>query len=206
MAAPARTTRAPPRGDSSTAVAGRSIRLGSSVACAMTIRLLTADDAEIYRQLRLQALRESPTAFASSYEHEAALALREFAARLRLHGDPANGIFGAFGDANALIGMIGFVRENRPKRAHIGSVYSMYVVPERRGRRIGAALLDTAIAHARQLGLRQIVLAVNANNAAASGLYRSRGFQRFGLERDALFIDGTYFDEEHLALRFDDSA
>ena len=172
------------------------------VACEMTIKLLTADDAANYRELRLQALRESPTAFGSSHEFEAALALPEFVARLRPLGDPANGVFGAFSNPGRLIGMIGFGRENRPKRAHIGSLYSMYVVPEWRGQRVGAALLDHALSHARQLGLRQIVLAVNAENAAARGLYRSRGFRRFGLERDALFIDGRYFDEEHLALYF----
>jgi hypothetical protein len=35
---------------------------------------------------------------------------------------------------------------------------------------------------------------------AAVSLYRSRGFERYGLERDALCIDGEYFDEEHLVL------
>lgn len=166
----------------------------------MTIRLLTFDDAGDYRELRLQALRESATAFGSSYEHEAELPLSEFVARLRLHGDPANGIFGALNDSGRLIGMIGFSRENRPKRAHIGSLYSMYVLPECRGAQVGAALLDKAVSHARQLGLRQIILAVNTSNAAACGLYRSHGFERFGLERDALFIDGRYYDEEHLVL------
>ena len=71
----------------------------------------------------------------------------------------------------------------------------MYVLPEFRRQGIGAALLDEALSHARRLGvLRQIVLAVTTNNLAACSLYRSRGFERFGLERDALFIDSTYFD------------
>jgi ribosomal protein S18 acetylase RimI-like enzyme len=64
-------------------------------------------------------------------------------------------------------------------------------------------LLDEALSHARQLGvLRQIILTVTVNNLAAYSLYRSRGFGRFGLERDALCIDGAYFDEEHFALHF----
>lgn len=169
----------------------------------MEIRFLNTQDVTAYHELRLQALRESPTAFGSSYEQEVCLPLTDFAARLRPHDDSASGIFGAFGDSDQLIGMLGFSRESRPKRAHIGSLWSMYVLPEFRNRGVGAALLDEALSHARRLGvLRQIVLTVTANNLAACSLYGSRGFERFGLERDALFIDGTYFDEEHLALHF----
>lgn len=101
------------------------------------------------------------------------------------------------------MGTLGFTRGNRPKRAHIGSLWGMYVSPEFRGQGVGALLLDEAISHARQIGLRQIMLAVNADNSAARNLYYSRGFERFGLERDSLFVDGRYFDQEHLALRLD---
>ncbi|MGF2038026.1 MAG: N-acetyltransferase family protein [Nostoc sp. CmiVER01] len=169
----------------------------------MKIRFLNSQDVAAYRELRLQALSESPTAFISSFEQEACLSLTDFAAKLHAHDNYSSGIFGAFDDRERIAGMLGFSRESRPKRAHIGLLWSMYVLPEFRRQGVGAALLDRALSHARQLGvLRQIVLGVTANNLAASSLYKSRGFERFGLERDALFIDGTYFDEEHLALHF----
>jgi ribosomal protein S18 acetylase RimI-like enzyme len=169
----------------------------------MKIRFLTSQDVNTYRDLRLQALRESPTAFNSSYEQEVGHPLTVFAARLHSDDDSANCIFGAIDDSNQLIGMLGFSSESRPKRAHIGSLWSMYVLPEFRHRGVGATLLDEALFHARQLGvLRQIILTVTMNNLAACSLYRSRGFERFGLERDALCIDGAYFDEEYLALHF----
>ncbi|HIK16351.1 MAG TPA: GNAT family N-acetyltransferase [Leptolyngbyaceae cyanobacterium M33_DOE_097] len=167
----------------------------------MKIRFLNTQDVTAYRDLRLQALKESPIAFGSSYEQEICFSLSDFAARLQPHNDPANGIFGAFNNHKILVGMLGFSRENRLKRSHIGSLWSMYVLPEFRSQGIGAFLLDTALAYARQLGsLRQIILTVNTNNLVASSLYQSRGFRRFGLEREALLIDGTYFDEEHLVL------
>ena len=172
----------------------------------MEIRFLKSQNAAAYRDLRLQALRESSTAFGSSYEQETCLSLTDFAARLRPHNDSTNGIFGAFSDSEQLIGMLGFSRESRPKRAHIGSLWSMYVLPEFRRQGIGEALLDEALSHARRVGVLQIVLTVTTSNLAACSLYRSRGFERFGLERDALFIDGTYFDEEHLALHFNHDA
>lgn len=174
----------------------------------MQIRLLNSHDAIAYRNLRLQALKESPTAFASSYEREARLSLADFTARVCPRDDGDSGVFGAFcGDFDKLIGMLRFSRESRPKRAHIGSLRSMYVLPEFRGRGVGAALVDEAISHARRLGIvRQIVLSVTANNLVARSLYKSRGFESFGLEREALFVNGTYFDEEHLVLHFDRSA
>ncbi len=172
----------------------------------MKIRFLNLQDVTAYRKLRLQALRESPTAFASSYEQEICLTLSDFAARLQAHDNSASGIFGAFGDNEQLIGMLGFSRENHPKRSHIGSLWSMYVLPEFRRQGVGAALLDEALSHTQRLGvLRQIVLSVTGNNLAASSLYKSRGFERFGLECDALFINGKYFDYEHLILRFNNS-
>lgn len=131
------------------------------------------------------------------------MTVTDFAARLSTHDNLNSGIFGAFDDSDRLMGMLGFSRENRPKRAHIGNLRSMYVAPEFRHQGVGTALLDRALSHLRQLdGLRQIILAVTASNLAASSLYKSRGFERFGLECDALFINGNYFDEEHLVLHF----
>jgi RimJ/RimL family protein N-acetyltransferase len=169
----------------------------------MEIRFLNTQDVVVYRELRLKALRDSPTAFASSYEQESCFSLSDFAVRLRPDDNSANCIFGAFDDADKLIGMLGFSRESRLKRVHIGFLWSMYVLPENRLQGVGAALLDQALSHAQRFaGLRQILITVTTNNLAASSLYSSRGFECFGIERDALFIDGTYFDEEHLALHF----
>jgi ribosomal protein S18 acetylase RimI-like enzyme len=165
----------------------------------MEIRFLNSQDLAAYRELRLQALRGSPAAFSSSYEQEVRLPLTDFTARIQPH-DEVGGILGAFDRSDQLIGMLGFSRESSPKRLHIGSLWSMYVLPEFRRHGVGAALLNQALAHAQEFGLRQIILTVTANNIAACSLYKSRGFERFGLERDALLVDGTYFDEEHLVL------
>jgi len=167
----------------------------------MPIALLTPQHREAYRALRLQALKECPTAFGSSYDYEAALPLSKFAERIRPEGAPDDGIFGAFVEGDRLVGTLGFHREPRDKRRHICLLWSMYVAPEFRGHGHGGALIDAAIAHARQIGgVRQLVLAVHVNNTPACSLYRSRGFERFGLERDALFVNGEYHDEEHMVL------
>ena len=167
----------------------------------MKIRLFDSRDVTAYRELRLKALIESPTAFASCYEQEVCLSTIDFATRIQTNARSGGGFFGAFDDSERLIGMIGFSLENRSKRSHVGSLRSMYVLPEFRHQGVGARLLDEALSHIRTLGiLRQLVLSVTANNLAASSLYKSRGFERFGLERDALLIDGKYFDRKHLVL------
>ena len=166
----------------------------------MTIRILDSQDVAAYRELRLHALLESPAAFGSDYERESQFSLDDFAERLHI-GNAKNGVFGAFHDER-LVGMMGFMRANGVKRAHGALLWSVYVLPELRGQGIAARLLDEVIAHARQLGdVRQITLTVNAHNQSARRLYRSRGFEVFGLERDALCVDGVYFDEEHMVLR-----
>jgi RimJ/RimL family protein N-acetyltransferase len=56
--------------------------------------------------------------------------------------------------------------------------------------------------HARAVeGVRQIKLGVNEANAAARALYRSAGFERFGIEPNALYIDGKFYDEELYVLK-----
>jgi len=51
-------------------------------------------------------------------------------------------------------------------------------------------------------GLEEVTLSVVTSNASAKRLYQSLGFAVYGLEKRALKIDGEYFDEELMALRF----
>ncbi len=170
----------------------------------MSIRRLSTQDIFIYRELRLMALQESPTAFGSSLEEESAYQTDDFAARLRNPKSPDAVVFGAFGEGDPapLLGMLGFGREDRLKRVHSGFLWGMYVQPQNRGRGIAAALLDAALAYARTVaGLRQVTLGVTSTNLPAVMLYQSRGFVPYGLEPDYLCIKGAYHDMEHMVLK-----
>jgi len=167
------------------------------------IRRLTERDAEAFRALRLRALREDPEAFGASYEETAAQPLSAMAARLRPDATSHNVVLGAFDDHDSavLIGMVGFRREQPAKSRHKGAIWGMYVPNEARGRGIGRALLERAIAEARtQAGLEQITLAVVSTNAAARQLYLSLGFVVYGVESRALKVDGRYLDEDLMVL------
>jgi ribosomal protein S18 acetylase RimI-like enzyme len=83
----------------------------------------------------------------------------------------------------------------------------MYVAPEFRGQGIGRALLEAAVSQARALpGLRQLDLTVTESNPAACSLYKSCGFETFGLERGAIEIDGKTYDVAYMALQLETDA
>lgn len=58
--------------------------------------------------------------------------------------------------------------------AHIGT---LAVAPAHRGRGIGEALVLALLAHARQAGVRQVVLEYRVHNTAAERLYHKLGFR-----------------------------
>lgn len=164
----------------------------------LEIRILTADDAEEFRTLRLRALREEPTAFGSSWEEENARPLEQTVARLQSDGITA---FGGFDDAGKLAGMVRLLRQDGVKGEHKADIISMYVAPEARGRGMGKMLLEAAIAQARATpGIEQLLLAVNTTNTPARNLYLAMGFEPFGREPRALKIGDHYFDEDYMAL------
>ena len=79
---------------------------------------------------------------------------------------------------------------------------NLAVVPSMRGQRIGAALLDQAMADARSVGCVVMHLEVRESNASARALYQSRGFGMVGRRKryyrepieDALILRGRLGD------------
>ena len=163
----------------------------------MEIRLLLADDAEVFQELRLLALRECPTAFSSSYEEECDIPLTSVAESLAPAPDSA--VFGAFDDGR-LVGVVGLQRERHRKLSHKAFVWGVYVAPAFRKRGLGRRLLRAALDHAAAMpGLRQVSLGVNVANSAAIALYESLGFQPYGIEKGFLLVDGVLHDEIHMS-------
>lgn len=163
-----------------------------------TVRALIPSDAAAYRSLRLQALAEAPAAFSSSYEEESAYSLEIF--RARIPNDGASVILGAFA-GNTLVGMAGFLASERVKTRHKGTLWGVYVQPDWRSRGLGKQLVGHVIAHAaRHVLLLQAV--VVTTNESARRMYHRLGFVPYGIERNALRIDSTFYDEELLVLEF----
>ena len=165
----------------------------------MQIRRLTPADAAAYQALRLLALKAEPAAFGASFEEEAAFSVQIIEARLEVR--PDRGVFGAF-EEGELIGMVALGRETMRKLAHKSMIWGLYVSHSNRRRGVARQLLDAAIALARATPeVRVVTLYVNASNRPAIGLYESLGFEAYGLEREAMQVDGIFHDELLMALQ-----
>ncbi|WP_104989605.1 GNAT family N-acetyltransferase [Deinococcus sp. NW-56] len=163
------------------------------------IRPLGLEDAAPYWHLRLEALEQTPLAFGMSAEEHRETTPESEARRL-LAGTSENFVLGAF-QGPQLRGMVGFGRQQRLKMRHGGGVWGMHVAPEVRGQGAGRLLMEGLIERVRACpGLDRLTLSVTTEQTAARQLYLSLGFETFGLERDALRVEGRSVDEEHLVL------
>lgn len=139
------------------------------------IRRLTVEDLSLWRQIRLEALRDSPEAFGSTYEDESTLGLAGWQTKWENWTcSPGGGVWVALIDREAA-GLVGGVCD----REVAGRVWliSMWVSPKARRRGIGRALVESVIAWAKTQGLNEIRLQVTSNNPAAQKLYELIGFK-----------------------------
>lgn len=159
------------------------------------IRLLAPGDGEVYRRIRLEALRADPAAFASRAEDWQDLPTEEWERRL-----VAIPVFVAF-DGDEPVGIMGLMPQTASRTAHRATLIMTYVRASHRGQGQADALLAALFAHARETGLRQVELAVSAENPAAIRFYERAGFAPTGRIPGGFEHDGREIDELLMALR-----
>ena len=71
--------------------------------------------------------------------------------------------------------------------AEEGEILTLAVLPAARGKGLGRALLQAAIAHARARGAQSMFLEVGVENPSALALYAGLGFARVGLRKAYLY-------------------
>jgi RimJ/RimL family protein N-acetyltransferase len=106
--------------------------------------------------------------------------------------------FVAIAEGN-VIGWCDIVRSERPVHVHCGTL-GMGLLPSFRGHGIGTNLIRTTLDEAHHKGLERVELTVHADNQHAIRLYNKVGFQKEGLMREAVRIDGRYVDSILMAL------
>jgi RimJ/RimL family protein N-acetyltransferase len=162
-------------------------------------RKLNPADVQLYRQIRLEALKNYPEHFGSSYEEESASPKLGFEVNIEMQADNKF-VTGAFDD-DKLIGICGFAQETRLKVKHRGLIIQMYIQPQYQGQKLGLQLLQATVNQAFQLpDVEQIVLGVITSNLAAAKIYAQAGFKEFGTHPAYLKIGNKYFDERLMVL------
>lgn len=116
----------------------------------MALKLLDPDDVEIFKRIRLEALRAAPEAFASSAADWESLPDEEW--RRRLANNPVVVSF----QGQEPIGLMGLMRQQASKMAHRATIVMVYLRGSERGGGHAVAMLNLLLDHARALGIRQV--------------------------------------------------
>ena len=90
-----------------------------------------------------------------------------------------------------IIGWCDISALDRPVFAHIGSL-GIGVLAPYRGHGVGKALMNAALQKAKIKGLTHIELTVREKNASAIALYEKMGFEKEGIHKNGVCIDGKY--------------
>ncbi|RWM24198.1 MAG: GNAT family N-acetyltransferase [Mesorhizobium sp.] len=161
----------------------------------MTLKLLDPDDFETFKRIRLEALRAAPEAFASSAAEWENLPDEEW--RQRLTNTP---VVVSFRDGEP-VGIMGLMRQRASKMAHRATIIMVYLRDSERGGGNAVGMLNLLLDHARALGIRQVELAVSAENLAAIRFYQREGFHEIGRIPAGFVHEGREIDEIVMARR-----
>jgi RimJ/RimL family protein N-acetyltransferase len=96
-------------------------------------------------------------------------------------------------DEGAIVGRLSIGRDQHSASGHVADLGLMVAATHRR-RGIGRALLETAVAWARESDVRKLELHVFPWNTAAIALYENFGFVREGYRRGHYRRDDDYVD------------
>lgn len=143
---------------------------------------------EAYRDLRLQGLRDHPHAFGADADEESAWPISDWQARLA-----GRTTLGAFRNG-ALIGTAALVLSPGRKQGHRGKLVGMYVAPGGRAGGVGRCLVEAVLELARGQ-VEDVELSVSIGNAPATALYLACGFRPYGVDQDAIRVEGRVVDD-----------
>jgi ribosomal protein S18 acetylase RimI-like enzyme len=143
----------------------------------IALELVTAANAMLFKDVRLRALCETPTAFSSTYAKESRLNDADWVARATQWNSERSTTYLAL-DKDGVCGIAsGMVDQTEASRAHL---LSMWVAPAHRRLGIGRMLVEAVLAWALTKNVRTMQLLVTSNNEGAIEFYQRLGFTLTG--------------------------
>jgi RimJ/RimL family protein N-acetyltransferase len=168
----------------------------------IVIRQASPADAIGFRELRLGALLDSPTAFSMDYDKAAQQPLKYWQDSLTLDDNESTILFAEH--EGQLIGMTGIARGRSPKTRHAADIWGVYVAPSWRGLHIAEELIRSCCSWATAHGIVIARLGVTATNRPAIRCYERCGFKIYATESQAMFYEGKYLDFYMMSITLDE--
>jgi ribosomal protein S18 acetylase RimI-like enzyme len=140
----------------------------------ISIRRIRPGEGLLFKDLRLAALKESPSAFSSTYGsaiHRSRESWSEQADSTATGTDRCT--FLAFADESPM-GIAAIYRDKRKQEE--GEILQVWVAPDYRGSGAARELLDTVLRWCAENGIRRVSATITRGNDRALKFYRKYGF------------------------------
>jgi len=138
------------------------------------VRQLNEGELDLYREIRLSALKDAPYAFVSSYEREVAFTEEEWLGRATRGWLGKDGICIVAVDGDTGVGLAGGV--TNPSNSRIGHLVSMWLHENYRGSDVASRLVAQVEVWAFDRGFETLCLGVTENNDRAKRFYEKLGY------------------------------
>ncbi|HZD48631.1 MAG TPA: GNAT family N-acetyltransferase [Silvibacterium sp.] len=139
---------------------------------------ITTKNVRAFKAVRLWALRDSPTAFGSTYARESQFGDIDWLKRVaNMSGEKGIGYLAM--DDGLACGIVGALLDQHDSRT--AQVVSMWVAPAYRRNGTGSVLIDAIQKWARARGVRTLCLMVTGCNHGAIEFYKNSGFSLTGI-------------------------
>ncbi|WP_116086881.1 GNAT family N-acetyltransferase [Tropicimonas sp. IMCC34011] len=155
---------------------------------------LGAAELPLFKAIRLESLRCSPSAFANTEADWTKLPDVEWLNRMKTP------VYAAL-KGDEPVGIMGLLVQTGEKRAHRAKLVMVYLRESERGAGLADRLLSAVTDCAVENGVRQLELHANADNVAAIRFYERHGFEQAGRVPRALIEGGRDVDELFMVRR-----
>lgn len=140
----------------------------------VTIRTIGPEEWPVWKQLRLRALTDAPSAFRATLEEESAQPDHWWSALIGETAEhPRGGLWVAWFQGEPTGMLLGRIDEQHTEL----KIGAMWVAPAVRRLGVGSALIQSAVEWARKLGVPVASLWVTEENAEAVAFYQRHGFE-----------------------------
>ena len=153
------------------------------------IEIIDSNQLNSFINLRLEALKNEPNNFLSTFEEEIKYSNLDWQQKLQ------NSFWFGFFQENNLIAMISFEIAKKNKINHTAEIGSLYIKNSHRNLGIATKLIKFVENFAKQKNILQIYLGCNFNNKIAINLYKKLGYKIIAIRPNFAKINNEYVDD-----------